>query len=126
MTTPLLDSACMFCGRSARRRPAAGETAAHDFDCVRCGHYRVGEAAEARMRGVGVSRYQALLPEIMWANRDGCRLVLPSCFRVPLNEERAIPLVAQADRPALPPQREQVKTAGYFRSPPAASPRKTF
>jgi hypothetical protein len=98
----------------------------HDFDCVRCGHYRVGEAAEGRMRGVGVSRYQALLPEILWANRDGCRLVLPSCFRVPLNEERPIPLVAQADRPAAQPERERPKTGDFFRSPPADGPRKTF
>lgn len=52
------------------------------------------------MRGTGASRYAAMLPEIMWANREGFRLVLPSCFRVPLAEERAIAIVAQADRPA--------------------------
>jgi hypothetical protein len=52
------------------------------------------------MRGTGASRYVAMLSEVRWANREGFRLMLPSCFRVPLAEERAIPIVAQADRPA--------------------------
>jgi hypothetical protein len=83
----------MFCGRPARRRPSPGDFPAHDFDCIRCGRYRVGETSEGRMRGVGASRYATLLSEIMWANRDGFRLVLPSCYRVPLAEERAITTV---------------------------------
>lgn len=49
------------------------------------------------MRGTGASHYAAVLPEIMWANRDGFRLVLPSCFRVPLAKELAIAIVPQAD-----------------------------
>jgi len=49
------------------------------------------------MRGTGASHYAAVLPKIMWANNSGFRLVLPSCFRVPLGEERAMPIVAQAD-----------------------------
>jgi hypothetical protein len=88
----------MFCNRPARRRRAPSENPAHDFDCVRCGRYRVGETAEARMRGLGVARYETLLPKIIGANRDGFRLVLPSCFQVPLKEERAIELFALADR----------------------------
>jgi hypothetical protein len=51
------------------------------------------------MRGNGASRYTAVLPEITWANREGFRLVLPSCFRVPFTEERAIAAVARADLP---------------------------
>ena len=59
------------------------------------------------MRGTGASRYAAVLPEIMWANREGFRLVLPSCFRVPLAEERVIDIVAQVDRPATRPSGER-------------------
>jgi hypothetical protein len=64
------------------------------------------------MRGTGVSHYAAVLPEIMWANRDGFRLVLPSCFRVPLAEERDIAIVAQADRPAEQSNREPLVARG--------------
>jgi hypothetical protein len=99
----------MFCNRPARRRRSPSENPAHDFDCVRCGRYRVGETAEARMRGLGVARYQALLPKITEANRDGFRLVLPSCFQVRLNEERAIELFALADRVTGQPERERLK-----------------
>jgi len=42
------------------------------------------------MRGTGVSQYGAVRPEIMWANREGFRLVIPSCYRVPLADERVI------------------------------------
>jgi hypothetical protein len=99
MTPDARDISCIFCGRPARRRLAPSDLPAHDFDCVQCGRYRIGETAEARMRGTGASHYAAVLPKIMWANRSGFRLVLPSCFRVPLAAERAVPIVAQADRP---------------------------
>lgn len=115
MTTLALDPSCIFCHRPARRRLAPSDLPAHDFDCVQCGRYRIGEAAEARMRGTGASHYTALLPKVMWANRSGFRLVLPSCFRVPLGEERAIPIVAQADRPAA-------RTSGERLSPREATP----
>ena len=52
------------------------------------------------MRGIGVSRYAEMPPKIIGANRDGFRLVLPSCYRVPLANEREIAIVAQADQPA--------------------------
>jgi hypothetical protein len=68
------------------------------------------------MRGTGASRYVAMLSEVRCANREGFRLVLPSCFRVPLAEERAIAIVAQADRPA--PQ-----SNGEQRAPREATPR---
>src|SRR4029079_11810358 len=100
MTTLALDPTCLFCGRPARRRPAPGEFPAHDFDCVQCGRYRIGETAESRMRGTGASRYRAVLPEIMWANREGFRLVVPSCFRVSLSDEAVTVFVARADGPA--------------------------
>ena len=99
MTTLALELSCMFCSRPARRRPAPGDLPAHDFDCVCCGRYRVGETAEARMRGNGVSLYADVLPKITGANKDGYRLALPSCFRIPLADERVIPIVAPADTP---------------------------
>jgi hypothetical protein len=97
MTTLAIERACMFCGRPAWRRTAPCDIPAHDFDCVRCGRYRVGETAEARMRGNGMSLYMDVLPKITGANKDGYRLVLPSCFCVPLSDERAVPIVAHAD-----------------------------
>jgi hypothetical protein len=97
MTTLALERSCMFCGRSARRRPAPGEFPAHDFDCVQCGRYRVGETAEARMRGNGMTMYDSVRPKIIGANKEGYRLVLPSCFCVPFSEERALSVVANAD-----------------------------
>jgi len=99
MTTLAIERACMFCGRPAWRRAAPCDIPAHDFDCVRCGRYRVGETAEARMRGNGISLYADVLPKITGANKDGYRLVLPSCFCVPLVEERVVPIVAHADGP---------------------------
>ena len=98
----------MFCGRPARRRPAPGDLPAHDFDCVCCGRYRVGETAEARMRGNGMSLYVDVLPKITGANKAGYRLVLPSCFRVPLSDERSVPIVAHADKPPTPPEERYV------------------
>ena len=102
MTTLVLERSCMFCGRPARRRASPGDFPAHDFDCVCCGRYRVGETAEARMRGNGITLYMEVLPKITGANKEGCRLVLPSCFRVPFSEERAIEVVANADRANIP------------------------
>ena len=49
------------------------------------------------MRGNGISLYADVLPKITGANRDGFRLVLPSCFRVPLADERVIGIIARAD-----------------------------
>jgi hypothetical protein len=51
------------------------------------------------MRGNGISLYMDVLPKITGANKDGFRLVLPSCFCVPLADERAVPIVAQKDGP---------------------------
>jgi hypothetical protein len=99
MTTLALERSCMFCGRPAWRRSAPCDISAHDFDCVRCGRYRVGETAEARMRGNGISLYAEVLPKITGANIDGFRLVIPSCYRIPLSEERAIAVVGKADAP---------------------------
>jgi hypothetical protein len=112
MTTLALDTSCMFCGRPARRRLSPCDLPSHDFDCVRCGRYRVGEAAESRMRGTGVSRYAEMLPKIMGANRDGFRLVLPSCYKVPLGEERAIAIATYADRPMEQTGRERPASRG--------------
>ena len=99
MTTHVLERSCMFCNRPARRRPAPGEFPAHDFDCVSCGRYRVGETAEARMRGNGVSLYLGIVSKIIGANQDGYRLVIPSCFRVSFANEQTLTVVANADRP---------------------------
>ena len=66
------------------------------------------------MHGNGVSRFAEMLPKIIGANRDGCRLVLPSCYRVPLADEREIAIVAKGDRPA-----EQAKEPLVPRSRPA-------
>ena len=54
------------------------------------------------MRGNGVSLYADVLPKIIGANKAGYRLVLPSCFRVPLSDERSVPIIAHADKPAPP------------------------
>ena len=54
------------------------------------------------MRGTGASRYRGVLPDIMWANREGFRLVVPSCFRVPLAAERVTTTVPRADRSEQP------------------------
>src|SRR5690242_14558262 len=102
MTTLALDRSCMFCGLPAWRRPAPCETPSSDFDCARCGRYRVGEVAESRMRGSGMTRYAGLVAEIAAANEEGFRLVLPSCYLVPFVEERPIPVVAHADRAVRP------------------------
>ena len=114
MTTAAFDPSCMFCGRPARRRAAPCDLPAHDFDCVRCGRYRVGEAAESRMRGTGVTRFSEMLPKIIGANRDGFRLVLPSCYQVPLGEERAIAIATYADRPVDPPSREWLASRAFI------------
>jgi hypothetical protein len=45
-----------------------------------------------------VNRYAAVLPNVMLANQNGFRLVLPSCFQVPLGDERAIAIAVHADR----------------------------
>jgi hypothetical protein len=103
MTTLAFELSCMFCGRPARRRQTPGDVPAHDFDCVCCGRYRVGETAEARMRGNGMSLYADVLPKITGANNAGYRLVLPSCFIVPLADERVVAIVAQADTPVEQP-----------------------
>jgi hypothetical protein len=104
----------MFCGRPAWRRPAPCDFAAHDFDCVRCGRYRVGETAEARMRGNGMSLYASVLPRITGANLDGFRLVIPSCYCVPLSDEREVAIVAHADRPANQPDRQRLATRTFL------------
>ena len=114
MTTLALELSCMFCSRPARRRPAPGDLPAHDFDCVCCGRYRVGETAEARMRGNGVSLYADVLPKITGANKAGYRLVLPSCFRVPLDDERAIPIVAHADVPVEKQSADRFKARSFL------------
>ena len=116
MTTLALELSCMFCSRPARRRPVPGDLPAHDFDCVCCGRYRVGETAEARMRGNGVSHYAEVVPKITGANKDGYRLVLPSCFRVPLAAERVVAIVPQADRQADTPAEPPATTRPPLRS----------
>jgi len=120
MTTLAIERSCMFCGRPAWRRTAACDIPAHDFDCVRCGRYRVGETAEARMRGNGMSLYMEVLPKITGANKDGYRLVLPSCFCVPLTDERAVPIVAHADGPVDRPPGDR------FSSRPVLGDRQAF
>jgi hypothetical protein len=105
----------MFCGRQAWRRLAPGDFPAHDFDCVRCGRYRVGETAEARMRGQGLSQYADIVPKIIGANKDGFRLVLPSCFRVALAEEREISITATADAPVEQKGKDRVAAVGIVR-----------
>lgn len=103
MTTLAIERSCMFCSRPAWRRLAPCDLPAHDFDCVRCGRYRVGETAEARMRGNGISLYADVLPKITGANKDGFRLVIPSCYRVPLADERTVAIPTHSDRAAIQP-----------------------
>ena len=63
------------------------------------------------MRGNGMSLYADVLPKITGANKAGYRLVLPSCFRVPLSDERAVPIVvAHADRPPAPEAERYIST----------------
>lgn len=49
------------------------------------------------MRGQGVRLYVDMVSKIIGANQDGFRLMLPSCFRVPLSLEREVSLTTHVD-----------------------------
>jgi hypothetical protein len=59
------------------------------------------------MRGNGISLYADVLPKITGANKDGYRLVLPSCFCVPLADERAVSIVAHTEGPVDRPSQDR-------------------
>ena len=63
------------------------------------------------MRGNGISLYADVLPKITGANKEGYRLVLPSCFRVPLADERVIGIIAHTDD-----AQDQASSVGQFAS----------